>query len=49
MQHLLSRIKHITPSLDKTFLQVIQDEERNETLFGRKLSEKIKAAKTIEK
>jgi hypothetical protein len=44
-----SRIKLITPSLDKTFLQVIQDAERDETVFGNKLSEKIKAAKTIEK
>ncbi|XP_063387204.1 uncharacterized protein LOC134673176 [Cydia fagiglandana] len=44
-----SRIKLITPSLDKTFLQVIQDTERDDTLFGNKLSEKIKAANTIEK
>ncbi|XP_061711705.1 uncharacterized protein LOC133520999 [Cydia pomonella] len=44
-----SRIKLITPSLDKTFLQVIQDTERDDTLFGNKLGEKIKAAKTIEK
>ncbi|XP_063535715.1 uncharacterized protein LOC134745570 [Cydia strobilella] len=44
-----SRIKLITPSLDKTFLQVIQDTERDDTLFGNKLSENIKAAKTIEK
>ncbi|XP_047996594.1 uncharacterized protein LOC125240853 [Leguminivora glycinivorella] len=44
-----NRIKLITPSLDKSFLQVIQDTERDETLFGNKLAEKIKAAKTIEK
>ncbi|XP_073951457.1 uncharacterized protein [Choristoneura fumiferana] len=44
-----NRIKLITPSLDKTFLQIIQEAERDETLFGTKLSEKIKAAKTVEK
>ncbi|KAI5639628.1 hypothetical protein NE865_07875 [Phthorimaea operculella] len=44
-----SRIKLISPSLDKTFLQIIQDSERDDTLFGNKLSEKIKAAKAIEK
>ncbi|KAL0871305.1 hypothetical protein ABMA27_005050 [Loxostege sticticalis] len=44
-----ARIKLITPNLDKTFLNIIQDVERDEFLFGSKLSEKIKASKTIEK
>lgn len=44
-----TRIKLITPSLDKSFLNIIQDTCRDETLFGTKLSEKIKASKTIEK
>ncbi|XP_048489492.1 uncharacterized protein LOC125491471 [Plutella xylostella] len=44
-----SRIKLITPGLDRSFLHVIQDAERDETIFGNKLSEKIKAAKAIEK
>ncbi|KAG7310297.1 hypothetical protein JYU34_003052 [Plutella xylostella] len=44
-----SRIKLITPSLDITFLNVVNESERDETLFGSSLSEKIKAAKAIEK
>lgn len=44
-----SRIKLLSHSLDKNFLHVIQDSERDETLFGNKLSDKIKAAKAIEK
>ncbi|XP_060802611.1 uncharacterized protein LOC106136164 [Amyelois transitella] len=44
-----TRIKLITPSLDKSFVNVVQDSRRDETLFGNKLSEKIKASKTIEK
>lgn len=44
-----TRIKLITPSLDKSFLNIIQDTCRDETLFGTKLSEKIKASKTVEK
>ncbi|XP_073941298.1 uncharacterized protein [Choristoneura fumiferana] len=43
------RTKLITPGLDKAFLSVIQDQDRDETLFGEKLSEKIKASKVIEK
>ncbi|KAI8433085.1 hypothetical protein MSG28_013943 [Choristoneura fumiferana] len=39
------RTKLITPGLDKAFLSVIQDQDRDETLFGEKLSEKIKASK----
>lgn len=44
-----TRIKMLTPSLDKGFLSVVKDSERDETLFGDKLSEKIKASKVIEK
>lgn len=44
-----SRIRLITPSLDKNFLHMIKETERDETLFGSSLSEKIKAAKAIEK
>ncbi|XP_047036762.1 uncharacterized protein LOC124642401 [Helicoverpa zea] len=44
-----NRIKLITPSLDKSFLHVINESERDETLFGSSLSEKIKATKAIEK
>lgn len=43
------RTKCITPCLDKSILNIIQEEERDEFLFGSKLSEKIKAAKAIEK
>lgn len=43
------RIKLITPSLEKNFLHIIQDAERDETLFGTTLSEKIKASQAIEK
>ncbi|XP_063616235.1 uncharacterized protein LOC134789595 [Cydia splendana] len=43
------RIKLITPSLEKNFLHVIQDAERDESLFGNTLSEKIKASKAIER
>lgn len=44
-----ARIKMITPGLAKPFLNVIQDSERDETLFGSNLPDKIKASKTIEK
>lgn len=43
------RIKLITPSLEKNFLHMIQDSERDDTLFGNSLSEKIKASKAIER
>ncbi|KAM3955193.1 LOW QUALITY PROTEIN: uncharacterized protein ACR2FA_010938 [Aphomia sociella] len=43
------RIKLVTPSLDRTFIHMINDSERDETLFGMTLSEKIKASKAIEK
>ncbi|XP_013172812.1 PREDICTED: uncharacterized protein LOC106121639 [Papilio xuthus] len=44
-----SRIKLITPNLDKNFIHIIQDSVRDETLFGNNLSDKIKAAKAIER
>lgn len=43
------RMKLIMPSLDKNFLHVLQDSERDDTLYGAQLSEKIKASKAIEK
>lgn len=44
-----SRINIINYSLSKPFLNVVQDNERDETLYGNKLGDKIKAAKAIEK
>lgn len=44
-----NRMKLVTPSLDKSFLHMISESERDESLFGSSLSEKIKAAKVIEK
>ncbi|XP_028173737.1 uncharacterized protein LOC114362502, partial [Ostrinia furnacalis] len=44
-----NRVKLITPSLDKSILHMINESERDETLFGSSLSDKIKAAKAIEK
>ncbi|CAK1588902.1 unnamed protein product [Parnassius mnemosyne] len=44
-----ARVKLITPSLDKAFLNIVKESERDESLFGSSLSEKIKAAKAIEK
>ncbi|KAI8426072.1 hypothetical protein MSG28_005035 [Choristoneura fumiferana] len=41
------RIKLITPSLEKNILHIIQDSERDDTLFGNSLSDKIKASKAI--
>lgn len=43
------RIKLLTPNLDKSFLTIIENECRDETLFGENLSEKIKSAKSIER
>ncbi|KAI5638958.1 hypothetical protein NE865_08410 [Phthorimaea operculella] len=43
------RVKLVTPSLEKNFLHVVQDTQRDEFLFGNTLSEKIKASKAIEK
>ncbi|XP_028162769.1 uncharacterized protein LOC114354545 [Ostrinia furnacalis] len=42
-----TRKKFITPCLDKGFLQLIQVAERDDTLYGNNLSEKIKASKAI--
>lgn len=44
-----ARKRFITPSLDKSFLNIMQDVDRDELLFGNKLSDKIKATKVIEK
>ncbi|XP_075973108.1 uncharacterized protein LOC142974577 [Anticarsia gemmatalis] len=44
-----ARRKFITPGLDKAFLNIVQDVDRDELLFGNKLSDKIKATKVIEK
>lgn len=44
-----NRIKLITSNLDRNFLHVIKDSERDETLFGSRLPDKIKAAKAIER
>ncbi|XP_049865352.1 uncharacterized protein LOC126376167 [Pectinophora gossypiella] len=44
-----ARKKFVTPGLNKTFLNIVQDVERDEMLFSKKLPEKIKASKAIEK
>ncbi|CAG9794716.1 unnamed protein product [Diatraea saccharalis] len=44
-----ARSRLLTPVLDKSFLNIIRDTERDDTLFGSKLSEKIKASKVIER
>lgn len=51
LHHLESqaRIKMITPALAKPFLNVMQNSERDDTLFGASFPDKIKASKTIEK
>lgn len=43
------RTKLVIPSLEKSILHVIQDTERDDTLFGNSLAEKIKACKAIER
>ncbi|KAL4707539.1 hypothetical protein ACJJTC_000291 [Scirpophaga incertulas] len=43
------RIKLVVPSLEKNIVHVIHDVERDETLFGNSLGEKIKACKAIGK
>lgn len=48
-QQTQSRINIINYSLAKPFLNVVQDSERDDTLYGNKLGEKIKASKAIEK
>ncbi|CAB3236153.1 unnamed protein product [Arctia plantaginis] len=51
LHYLLSkdRIKLVSHGLEKNFLTVIQDAERDETLFGNSLSERIKASLAISK
>ncbi|XP_059048248.1 uncharacterized protein LOC131843593 [Achroia grisella] len=44
-----ARTKFVTVGLEKSFLKVIQDVDRDEMLFGSSLPEKIKASKAIEK
>lgn len=44
-----ARKKFVTPGLDKFFLNIMQDVDRDEMLFGNKFSEKIRATKVIEK
>lgn len=44
-----ARIKMVTPGLEKSFLSIIKDNDRDSTLFGMKLSDKIKASKAIER
>lgn len=44
-----ARIKLITPSLDKTFLDTVQNVERDEFLFGSQLADKIKDSIAVEK
>ncbi|CAH0723416.1 unnamed protein product, partial [Brenthis ino] len=39
----------VTMSLDKSFQQIVQDSERDDTLFGNNLSEKIRNSKCSEK
>ncbi|XP_060804516.1 uncharacterized protein LOC106131326 [Amyelois transitella] len=48
-QETQARISVINYSLAKPFLNVVQGSERDDTLYGNKLGEKIKASKTIEK
>lgn len=48
-QHTQSRISVINYSLAKPFLNIVQDSERDDTLYGNMLAEKIKASKTIER
>ncbi|KAL0820918.1 hypothetical protein ABMA28_005578 [Loxostege sticticalis] len=44
-----ARKKYVTPGLDKSFLTIIQEIDRDDMLFGNKLPEKIKASRAIEK
>lgn len=48
-QETQARVTVINYALAKPFLNIVQDCERDDTLYGNKLSEKIKASKTIEK
>lgn len=44
-----ARKNMVTPGLTKSFLNIIQECERDETIFGNDLAEKIKASKAIER
>ncbi|CAK1601472.1 unnamed protein product [Parnassius mnemosyne] len=44
-----ARKKFVTPGLDKSFINIMQEVDRDDLLFGNKLTEKIKATKVIEK
>ncbi|XP_028159711.1 uncharacterized protein LOC114352323 isoform X1 [Ostrinia furnacalis] len=48
-QQTKSRISVINYSLAKPFLNVVQESERDNTLYGNKLGDKIKASRAIEK
>ncbi|KAL0861714.1 hypothetical protein ABMA27_009195 [Loxostege sticticalis] len=48
-ENTLNRRKLITYTLDKKFLDIVQDVPRDSLLFGENLSEKIKASKSAEK
>lgn len=48
-ENTLNRRKLITYTLDKKFLDIIQDVQRDALLFGENLSDKIKASKSAEK
>ncbi|KAG6465371.1 hypothetical protein O3G_MSEX015111 [Manduca sexta] len=48
-ENTLNRRKLITYSLDKKFLDIVQDVQRDSMLFGENLTEKIKASKSAEK
>lgn len=48
-ENTLNRRKLITYTLDKKFLDIVQEVKRDSLLFGENLSEKIKASKSAEK
>lgn len=44
-----NRIKLLSPNLDRSFLAIADKEDRDETLFGTNIGEKMRAAKAVEK
>lgn len=48
-ENTLNRRKLITYTLDKKFLEIVQEVKRDSLLFGENLADKIKASKTAEK
>lgn len=44
-----ARTKLLVPGLEKSFLNILKDTERDDTLFGSKLSDQIRASKAVEK